>query len=38
MEQTGSHCNEFMCNDTGTVGNGVFYVVHAKLLYNEGTS
>jgi hypothetical protein len=25
-------------NDRGTVGNGVFYSVHAKRLYNEDTS
>lgn len=38
MKQTGSHGNEFACNNRGTVRNDVSYVVHAKGLYNKDTS
>jgi hypothetical protein len=37
-KQTGSHGNESACNNRGTVGNDVFYVVHAKGLHNKDTS
>jgi hypothetical protein len=32
MKQTGSHSNEFMHNNRGTIGNGAFYVAHAEML------
>jgi hypothetical protein len=38
VKQTGSHGNEFTCNNRGTVGNGISYAVHAKGLDNEDIS
>jgi hypothetical protein len=32
------HGNKSMLNNRETVGNGVFYTVGAKVLYNEDTS
>jgi hypothetical protein len=36
--ETDSHGNESMRNNRGSVGNGIFYMVGAKGLYNENTS